>query len=102
MADDSSTGGYLAPGGATPVDDAALDAVLQGFVAGVTGLPGSLVRPRWQPTVPKQPPLDANWCAIGVTDTDPDAVPTILHNGAGNGVDNLYRNEVITVLASFY
>ncbi|WP_343724936.1 phage neck terminator protein [Herbaspirillum huttiense] len=102
MATDSSTGGYLTPVGAQPLDDAALDLVLQGYVVGVTGMQGAMVRPRWQPTVPKQPPADTNWCAIGVQDTDREAVASIQHNPAGDGSDTLRRNEVLTILASFY
>lgn len=102
MATDSSTGGYLAPIGAQPVDDAELDAVLQRYVVGVTGLPGAMVRPRWQPTVPKQPPPDATWCAIGVQDTDRETVASVIHSSAGEGSDTLRRNEVLIVLASFY
>lgn len=102
MATDSSTGGYLTPVGAQPLDDAALDAVLQQYVVGVTGMAGTMVRPRWQPTVPKQPPVDANWCAVGVQDTDRDAVASIQHDPVGDGSDTLRRNEVLTVMASFY
>lgn len=102
MAIDSSTGGYLTPVGVQPIDDAALDLVLQGYVVGVTGMQGAMVRPRWQPMVPKQPAVDVNWCAIGVQDTDRDAVASIQHNPAGEGSDILRRNEVLTILASFY
>src|SRR4051812_9766277 len=53
---DSSTGGYLSPVVASSaLQDAALDALLQQMVAGITGLPGNMVRPRWQPVTPKQP-----------------------------------------------
>lgn len=102
MPTNSSTGGYLAPVGEQPIDDAALDAVLQRYVSGVTGLPGAMVRPRWQPTVPKQPAVDVNWCAIGVQDDEQDPVASIIHDPTGEGSDTLQRNEVLTVLASFY
>ena len=102
MVNDSSSGGYLAPVGAQPVEDAALDAVLQAYVVGVTGMSGSLVRPRWQPVVPKQPEPSTNWCAIGVTDTDRDITSTIQHDPSGAGADQFIRTEVMTVSASFY
>ncbi|MGI4812805.1 MAG: phage neck terminator protein [Janthinobacterium lividum] len=103
MANDSSTGGYLAPVQASPpLEDDELVAVFQGLIVGLTGLDGSLVRPRWQPTVPKQPEPSVNWCAIGVTLTDPDANPVMRHNSVGQGSDSLLRHEILTVLASFY
>lgn len=103
MANDSSTGGYLAPVDAQPPpDDAALDAIFQQLVVGVTGLPGSLVRPRWQPIVPKQPEASVNWCAIGVNEQDPDASPVLQHNSAGDGSDTYIRHQSIDVLCSFY
>ncbi|MDE1905295.1 MAG: hypothetical protein KGH75_02435 [Rhodospirillales bacterium] len=103
MANDSSTGGFLPPAGSpAPVEDLALDAVVQQLVVGITGLPGNLVRPRWQPTVPKQPEASTNWCAIGVLEIEPDNAPAIIHQAAGNGADLLRRDERVTVLASFY
>ena len=99
MTNNSSTGDYLSPGAAMP-DDSALDAILQGYVVGIVGLAGQYVRPRWQPTVPKQPPASVDWCAIGVTETDREPIPAIIHSAAGT--DTLYRNEVMSVLASFY
>lgn len=128
MANDSSTGGYLAPVDAQPPpEDAALDAIFQQLVAGISGLPGAMVRPRWQPTVPKQPEANINWCAIGVSDQTMDAGPAIIHQGSfdqgvltsdgstvvtadatpvdvvnPNGQDVMYRHEDIDVLCSFY
>lgn len=103
MGNDSTTPGYLQPATQSPpLEDAELDAVFQQMIVGLTGLPGSLVRPRWQSTVPKQPEPNVNWCAIGVTFSDPDANPAMLHDPAGEGSDTLLRHEILTVLASFY
>ncbi|UGB46997.1 hypothetical protein LQ772_06815 [Frateuria edaphi] len=102
MANTSATGGYLSPGGAVPAEDAALDAILQQAIAGITGLPGGMVRPRWQPTVPKQPEPTANWCALGVPRTGPADFPAIEHDGTGDGQSTLHRHEEFDVLASFY
>lgn len=103
MANDSTASGYLVPTAPSPpLEDAALDAVFQQMIVGLTGLPGSMVRPRWQATVPKQPDPSVNWCAIGITNSEPEANPVITHNPAGNGSDTFLRNEVLTVLASFY
>jgi hypothetical protein len=120
MPNDSSTGGVLAPlpsgelynqggydqggYGAPPAAfyDADLDLILQQMIVGITGLDGALVRPRWQPNVPKQPDPTTNWCAIGVVDITPDDTPAIVHSASAPGFDTIYRHEEIEVLASFY
>jgi hypothetical protein len=89
-----------------PVEDADLDAVFQFAVAGITGLDGTMVRPRWQPTLPQQPEPDEDWCAIGVMASIPDAFPYITHF-SGQGItdpsaDTFWRHEELDVLASFY
>jgi hypothetical protein len=61
-----------------------------------------MVRPRWQPTVPKQPPPTTDWCAIGVTVIDPNAGPAIIHDSTGQGSEGTQRHEQIEVLCSFY
>lgn len=103
---DSSTGGYIAPDPATaPLEDAAFDNFLQQVVVGITGLPGPMVRPRWQPEPPNLPDFGTNWCAIGETDVRPDTYAVVLHDGAanaGNGTDWLQRQEELDILASFY
>jgi hypothetical protein len=99
---DSSTGGYLQPVGASPPEDADLDAIFQKLIVGITGLPGNMVRPRWQPTVPKQPEPATNWCAIGVTGIEHDANSYEQHNPEGDGSDTFIRHEILTVLCSFY
>lgn len=103
MPNDSSTGGYLSPvAPSSALFDAALDAVLQQMVAGITGLPGPMVRPRWQPIVPKQPEPSVDWCAIGVVSFDPSDYPAESHDGTGGGSDTQQAWEEFTVLASFY
>ena len=100
---DSSTGGYLAPAVAAPPDeDDALDDLVHDLIAGVTALPGDLVRPRWQPTVPKQPEPSVDWCAFGVQEQEPDAAPAIQHDGTGEGHDTYIRHQDIDVLCTFY
>lgn len=102
MANTSATGGYLAPTAPVPPDDDDLDNLLQELVAGVTGLPGGMVRPRWQPTVPKQPEPSENWCAMGVTVQGNDAGPAIRHDPAGEGSDTYIRHQQIDLMCSFY
>jgi hypothetical protein len=103
---DSSTGGYLAPDPATaPIDDAAFDAFMQQVVVGITGLPGTLVFPRWQPEPPDLPAFGTNWCAIGEVNVYPDIYAAVIHDPVannGNGTDYLQRQETIELIASFY
>jgi hypothetical protein len=102
MANTSATGGYLAPTAPVPAEDDELDNLMQELVAGVTGLPGAMVRPRWQSTVPKQPEPNEDWCAIGITRQANDAGPAIQHDGAGEGSDEYVRHQEIDLLCSFY
>lgn len=108
MSNDSSTGGFLVPGGATapgpvvPLDDAGLDALLQQLVVGITGFAGSLVRPRWQETPPAEPATGTNWCAIGVTQIERNYGVVTTHHPDNNGWDETRQQELITVLATFY
>lgn len=102
---DSATGGFLAPT-TSPTEDAALADLLQAWVVGMTGLPATMVRPRWQPIQPVQPEITENWCAIGVLSETPDAgLPYMRHDGAaasGTGESVMLRWWTIEVLASFY
>lgn len=100
---DSSTGGYLAPAAlAPPQEDAQLDAIIQAAITGITGLPGSLIRPMWQASVPKQPEPSVTWVAMGVTAITPDQGPYIEHQSAGQGADTYQRHEDLEVFCSFY
>lgn len=80
--------------------DLNLDVLLQSFVSTVTGLPGNLVRPRWQPVEPTYPEIGTNWCACGVTLQEGD-VNTMTTVGADEQL-SVHRHETITFLSSFY
>lgn len=114
---DSSTVGYLpfdSPGlnyglggfGNVGAEyDAELDAIFQTMVAGLSGIAGNLVRPRWQPGNPIQPEPTVNWASVGVMEITDDAGPYIFHDpiaNSGDGTDVMYRHETIEMLASFY
>jgi hypothetical protein len=107
MGNTSATGGVLSPLPPLPFDDAALDAVFQTLTAQITGLDGSLVRPRWQagdPTragSPKQPEPSVNWCAIGVTNVKQSDGPWLVYDKPTN-TELYWDHEEITLLASFY
>lgn len=102
MANDSASGGPLAPIGPQQAQGRDFDRQIQQIVAGITGLPGSMVRPRWQAKPPPQPKPEEDWAAIGITEITADTNAAVIHDGAGDGVDRLSRDEVVTLLASFY
>lgn len=102
MVNTSATGGYLSPTGGVPLSDAALEDVFQSAVAQITGLAGSMVRPRWQPNPPPQPEASVDWCAIGVQSVGANDGPAFVHSPDGDGSDTSIRHEAIEVIASFY
>lgn len=110
MSNTSATGGYLTPdAGSLPPEDVALEDVLQSMVVGISGLPGQMVKPKWQmqsgpttPQVPKQPTPNTDWCSYGITAIDPDANAAMTHVGTDNGLDVYLRHEEIEVLCTFY
>jgi hypothetical protein len=105
---DSATGGYLAPTSHALAEDDDLDRILQGLVAGVTGLPGPMVRPRWQPKTNPAPEPNVNWCSIGVIEETASPFGAEQHIGRDDSGDNpdgysKTRDYVqLRVLASFY
>ena len=98
MANSSATGGYLLPDGAVAYDSVLEDA-LQAHIVGITGLPGQMVRPRWQPVTPKMPEPHENWAAVGVTNTKTDFSPALVQ---GDSSTKFIRHEILTVMVSFY
>lgn len=100
---DSATGGYLLPQqDPSPLEDDALDDFLQEVVVGITGLPGAMVRPRWQDQEPILPPQGTDWAAIGIMSRDGDTYSTEMHDPSGDGSDNIIRHETLNVVATFY
>lgn len=82
------------PGGLT------LTQFIQTVFVGITGLTGTLVRPKWQVEPPKQPDLTVNWMAMGIDVAVPDA-------NAYLGVDNTdanvtQRHETLEIGCSIY
>lgn len=98
----SATGGYLGPTTAPPADDLDLDTIIGTLIAGVTGLPGNMVLPRWQETQPRIPDVGETWAAVGVIATMPDDSPVQTHHGEGDGYTILRTFYRLDVLASFY
>lgn len=84
----------------TPVYGEPLEDVFQGVLAGITGLPPALCRPRWQPEPPNLPAFHLDWAAFGITGEEKD---TFTHQVQLDALrTQLSRDELLTVLFSFY
>ncbi len=100
---DSSTGGYLVPAASpVPLQDKELYEALQSAVVGITGLDGTLVRPRWQPEPSLIPQAGECWIAIGVTDREADVFPFLGFFPLNTLNYQMQRHEEFTMLASIY
>jgi len=103
FAPDSTHAGYLGPSPTETWDDLNWENFLQQCVAGITGLPGTLVRPLWQRNPPPTPDLDINWAACGIIRTTANFVPYLDHRSDdGLGYDRLRRQEQVRYRVSFY
>ena len=69
---------------------------------GLTGLPGNMVRPRWQPEPANIPDFGVDWCAFGIQRKLPDTYAQVQHDSTGEGTDKLQRHETVEILLSFY
>lgn len=96
MANTSATGGYLIP----VKDSFDLEAFLQTVFVGITGIPGNMVRPKWQPNPPLAPPQSVNWMAFSVTVFPADANAAVETDEDGN--TTMQRQEYFAVSCVFY
>lgn len=100
-----------------PLAGQQLDGFMQQVVSGVTGIPGNLVRPRWQPEPPNLPqdpntnpgtPSSIDWAAIGVVSSTPLGFPynSEVITGRGlvvaQGFSQQSDQEEFDLLCSFY
>ena len=98
----SATGGYLAPSSPPPPSGLELDTLIGTLVAGITGLPGEMVLPRWQETQPRIPDISENWVGVSVTASKPDDSPSQIHHSEGDGYTVLRTFWRLEVLGSFF
>jgi hypothetical protein len=111
----SARAGYLTPTTVSPPYDLDLARQLNDLVSEVSGLPGNMVFPRWQPQPPVTPGPTVNWAAIGVTRIMPltPGTPYVHHDDEDEdiglqdvenpkGYDEVQQHELIVLLSSFY
>lgn len=98
---DSATGGYLVPSSSQPLPGGlTLTQFIQSVITGVSGYPGSLVRPKFQIAPPKQPDIAIDWIAfsIQVTDQDKNAFTWL----DDDEIDHLIRQQTLEIQVAFY
>lgn len=100
MSNTSATGGVLTQISG-PTEGQTLRRFLQSMIKDVTGIAGDLVRPSWQPDPPKQPNIDINWIAFGITDRSHDDNPYTEEKADGSA-STMIRHEEMEILCSFY
>lgn len=97
----SQTGGYILPIGQPIIPrNLTFTQFIQTVIVGVSGLPGTSVRPKWQIAPPKQLDITQNWISFGIAAQKPDP-----HNYVGvnqDGSNFTQRNEVVDVTCSVY
>lgn len=92
---------YILPSSTTPVSGKlTLTQFIQTVMVGVSGLPGPLVRPKWQPEAPKQPDILTNWMAIGIDVASPDANAWLGVNS--DTTSQMQRHELLDISCSIY
>ena len=102
MPNTSASGGALTPHGPDILDGQALNDFFQGWLVGITGIPGNLFRPRWQPEPPNIPVEGITWAAFGITARKSDVFAAEFPDPSNPGYNVMRRHQILSILVSFY
>jgi hypothetical protein len=101
VSNNSSTGGYLLPTSTDPIPGGlTLTQFIQSVLVGISGIDGTLVRPKWQIDPPKQPNISVNWLAFRVIQENPDTYGYSDMDSEGNTYSQ--RHEDLRIQCGFY
>ena len=95
MSNTSATGGYLQ----LTADNYDLSHIIHDFIAGLTALDNTLIRPAYQNNPPTAPSFGANWVAYNIKDVVNDGFSEQRLTGA---TFQLIRQSHLNVSVSFY
>lgn len=105
----SSTGGFILEAPPKPPSGTDIERIVQVMVVQLSGIPGPLVRPRYQLMPPTQPDAATTWASVGINMLEADNFPSIVHDGTvilpGQtlpGADRMQRHGTVQVLITFY
>lgn len=92
---------YIGPTTTTKLPrNLSLTQFVQTVLTGISELPGTLVRPEWQPNPPKQPEIDVDWMAFGIGISKPDANAYQVINDDGSTTNQ--RTDELEITCSIY